>query len=50
VEQELRRTDGVLLAEVTSIGGLLDLTDRRLVTDAAARWRRLAQTPSALHL
>jgi acyl-CoA thioester hydrolase len=48
VEQELRRTDGVLVAEVSSIGGLLDLADRRLIPNPAERWLALATTPSQL--
>jgi acyl-CoA thioester hydrolase len=50
VEQELRRTDGVVVAEVTTIGGLLDLTTRRLLPEPAAHWRALATTPSRLRL
>jgi acyl-CoA thioester hydrolase len=50
VEQELRRNDGVLVADVTTVGGLLDLTDRLLVPDAAVRWRALATAPGQLGL
>jgi acyl-CoA thioester hydrolase len=41
---------GELAATVTSISGLLDLDTRRLVPDAAARWRRLAARPALLGL
>lgn len=50
VEQEFRRPDGTLAAEVTSLGGLLDLKERRLVADPAARWRAAATTPELLGL
>lgn len=33
VRQEIRRTDGTVAAEVTAVGGLLDLRERRLVPD-----------------
>ncbi|MFD7920988.1 acyl-CoA thioesterase [Streptomyces sp. NPDC059740] len=46
--QELRRTDGTLVATVESVFGLLDLTTRRLVPDPASHWRRLATTPCLL--
>lgn len=35
IEQELRKSDGTLAAEVTSVGGLLDLDTRRLIPDPA---------------
>jgi acyl-CoA thioester hydrolase len=51
VSQELRRADdGSLVAELSSVGGLLDLTARRLVADPGAVWRRLAQRPELLGL
>jgi acyl-CoA thioester hydrolase len=50
VEQELRRADGALVAEVTNVGGLLDLRERRLVPDPAERWRSLASAPGILGL
>lgn len=50
VEQELHRTDGVLVAEVTNVGGLLDLAKRRLLPDPAAHWRSVAKAPSQLGL
>jgi acyl-CoA thioester hydrolase len=48
VEQELRRSDGTLIAEVTNTGGLLDLDERRLIADPAARWRSVATAPELL--
>lgn len=50
VEQQLRRTDGTLAAEITSVGGLLDLVERKLVPDPGGRWRALAATPGLLGL
>src|SRR5439155_16576913 len=50
VVQEFRRSDGELVAELVSLGGLLDLTERRLVTDPSGRWRSVARTPELLGL
>lgn len=50
VHQELRLPDGTLVAEITNVGGLLDLTERRLVPDPDARWQRVAATPELLGL
>jgi len=33
IEQEIRLPDGTLAAEITNVGGLLDLEDRRLIRD-----------------
>lgn len=50
VEQELRRSDGTLVAEVTNVGGLLDLERRQLIADPAARWLSVAKAPEVLGL
>jgi acyl-CoA thioester hydrolase len=50
VAQELRRSDGTLAAEVTGVGGLLDLDHRRLVRDPRTHWRALATHPHLLGL
>jgi acyl-CoA thioester hydrolase len=50
VAQELRRADGTLVAEVTGVGGLLDLDRRRLVADPRSHWRKLAARPDLLGL
>lgn len=42
VEQEFRLGDGTLVAELSSVCGLLDLRARRLVAQPAERWRSLA--------
>lgn len=50
VRQQLRRSDGTLTAEVTNVGGLMDLKQRRLVEDPGAVWRSIADTPELLGL
>jgi acyl-CoA thioester hydrolase len=50
VVQELRRLDGTVAATIESVGGLLDLDERRLVTDPQTHWRRLATHPEILGL
>ncbi|WP_327584426.1 acyl-CoA thioesterase [Nonomuraea sp. NBC_00507] len=50
VSQEFRRADGVLAAEMTGVGGLMDLQARRLLGDPRSRWRALARTPEILGL
>jgi acyl-CoA thioester hydrolase len=48
--QELRRPDGTVVATVESVGGILDLHERRLVSDPRSHWRRLAKRPDVLGL
>jgi acyl-CoA thioester hydrolase len=50
VEQELRRPDGVLAAEVFNVGGLLDLEERRLMPEPSELWRSAAKAPGILGL
>ncbi|QFU89367.1 thioesterase family protein [Amycolatopsis sp. YIM 10] len=50
VVQWLHRRDGVAVAEVSSVCGLLDLTERRLVPDPAGFWREHATRPELLGL
>ncbi len=50
VVQEFRRPDGELVAELTSVGGVLDLSERRLVSDPRERWRTFARMPELLGL
>jgi acyl-CoA thioester hydrolase len=50
VLQEFRTTDGTLVAELVSVGGLLDLRERRLVSDPRECWRGLARDPGLLGL
>ncbi|MEU1285143.1 thioesterase family protein [Kitasatospora sp. NPDC005856] len=48
--QRLVREDGVLAAEITGVGGILDLTERRLVADPREPLRALATDPDLLGL
>jgi acyl-CoA thioester hydrolase len=50
VEQQLRLSDGDLAAEITNVGGLLDLQKRRLVDDPGKHWRSVAKKPELLSL
>ena len=50
IPQELRRSDGTLVAEVTSVGGLIDLRTRRLVAQPGERYRAIATAPGLLGL
>lgn len=50
IEQEVRLPDGTLAAEITNVGGLLDLKDRRLVPDPGQVWRSAATAPQFLSL
>ncbi|WP_405783579.1 acyl-CoA thioesterase [Streptomyces sp. NBC_00859] len=50
IEQTIRKTDGTLAAELTSVGGLLDLKLRKLVTGPRERFRSLASDPGLLGL
>ncbi|WP_431681431.1 acyl-CoA thioesterase [Kitasatospora sp. KL5] len=50
VEQSIVKADGTLAAEVTAVGGFLDLSARRLVADPREPMRALASDPAALGL
>ena len=50
VQQDFRRADGTLVAELANVGGLLNLEQRRLVADPAGRFRSLATAPELLGL
>jgi acyl-CoA thioester hydrolase len=50
VHREFRDRAGALVAEVSTVTGLLDLRTRRLVPDPAARWRAVADAPEILGL
>ncbi|EDY46681.2 acyl-CoA thioesterase [Streptomyces sp. SPB074] len=45
-EQTITRADGVVSAEISGLGGILDLRERRLVADPGGRVRALATTPA----
>jgi acyl-CoA thioester hydrolase len=46
--QEILTVDGAVAAEVTALGGLLDLTSRKLVADPRGRLRALAENADRL--
>ncbi|MFC9458322.1 acyl-CoA thioesterase [Streptomyces sp. NPDC056983] len=50
IEQSVRKADGTLAAEVTGVGGLMDLKERRLVADPREYFRALASDPRAFGL
>ncbi|MFD5819839.1 acyl-CoA thioesterase [Streptomyces sp. NPDC127038] len=50
IEQTIRKTDGTVSAEITAVGGLMDLTERRLLPDARDAFTSLATAPDALGL
>ena len=43
--QTIRRTDGTVAAELSLVGGLLDLKERRLVADPQGYFRTLSTDP-----
>lgn len=50
IEQKLTKADGTVAAELTGVGGVLDLERRRLVPDPAAVFRQLATDPGLFGL
>lgn len=50
VVQHLHRGDGVAVAEVTSVSGLLDLGQRRLIARPDEYWRARVTSPGLLGL
>ncbi|MER5604082.1 acyl-CoA thioesterase [Streptomyces sp. NPDC002265] len=51
IEQAIRRTDdGTVAAELTGVGGLMDLKERRLVADPRKHFRTLAADPALFGL
>ncbi len=50
VVQEFRRPNGEIAAELTSVGGVLDLGTRRLVADPRDSWGAFAKVPELLGL
>ncbi|WP_027342334.1 acyl-CoA thioesterase [Hamadaea tsunoensis] len=50
IEQRYTKADGTVVAELASVGGLLDLETRRLVSDPAARFRELSTDHALLDL
>ncbi|MET9434899.1 acyl-CoA thioesterase [Streptomyces sp. NPDC006551] len=50
IEQTIRKADGTVAAEVTGVGGLMDLKARRLVEDPREYFRALADSPEVFGL
>jgi acyl-CoA thioester hydrolase len=50
VEQTIRKTDGTVAAELSAVGGLMDLKERRLVPDPQGHFKELAADPGLLGL
>ncbi|MFD9438723.1 acyl-CoA thioesterase [Streptomyces sp. NPDC060006] len=50
IRQTIRRTDGAVAAEITAVGGLMDLKERRLVADPREYFRALATDPQLFGL
>ncbi|MET9134233.1 acyl-CoA thioesterase [Streptomyces antibioticus] len=50
IEQTIRRADGTVSAEITAVGGLLDLKERRLVADPREHFKELASEPGLFGL
>ncbi|MGW1721917.1 acyl-CoA thioesterase [Streptomyces sp. NPDC002306] len=50
IEQTIRRADGTVAAELTAVGGLMDLKERRLVPSPPERFKELATDPGLLGL
>ncbi|MEU7281148.1 acyl-CoA thioesterase [Streptomyces sp. NPDC045431] len=50
IEQEIRKADGTVAAEITGVGGLMDLRERRLLADPRERFRKLADRPEVFGL
>lgn len=50
IVQDLTRPDGTQVATVTGVGGLLDLSARRLVPEPREWFRELATDPAPLNL
>ncbi|MER6716279.1 MULTISPECIES: acyl-CoA thioesterase [unclassified Streptomyces] len=50
IEQTVRKPDGTVAAEITAVGGILDLKERRLVADPAEVFRKLAADPGLFGL
>ncbi|MFH9551620.1 acyl-CoA thioesterase [Streptomyces sp. NPDC017435] len=50
IQQTIRRTDGTVSAELTAVGGLLDLKERRMVANPQDYFKELATDPSLFGL
>ncbi|MFJ8464664.1 acyl-CoA thioesterase [Streptomyces swartbergensis] len=50
IEQTVRKTDGTVAAEITAVGGLMDLKARKLVPSPQEYFRKLASDPGLFGL
>ncbi|MFF9813602.1 acyl-CoA thioesterase [Streptomyces sp. NPDC014006] len=50
IRQTIRKTDGTVAAEITAVGGLLDLKARRLAANPQAHFKELAENPGLFGL
>ncbi|MFF0016449.1 acyl-CoA thioesterase [Streptomyces sp. NPDC005374] len=50
IQQTIRKKDGTVAAEITAVGGLLDLGERRLVAHPDEVFKELAADPSLFGL
>ncbi|SES10108.1 acyl-CoA thioester hydrolase [Streptomyces sp. yr375] len=50
IQQTITRTDGTVAAELTSVGGLLDLENRRMITNPHGYFKELATDPGLFGL
>ncbi|MEV5340846.1 acyl-CoA thioesterase [Streptomyces sp. NPDC052676] len=50
IRQHIVKMDGTLAAEIEAVGGLLDLTTRRMVADPRERFKELAADPALFGL
>jgi acyl-CoA thioester hydrolase len=50
VEQRMSRPDGTLVAEVSNVGGIFDLSERRLVSGPREYFRSVATNPEVAGL
>ncbi|MEV6962896.1 acyl-CoA thioesterase [Streptomyces sp. NPDC051207] len=50
IEQIIRKADGTVAAEITAVGGLMDLKARKLVADPAEYFRALSCDPALFGL
>jgi acyl-CoA thioester hydrolase len=48
VEQTIRKADGTVAAEITAVGGVMDLKERRLVSEPRKHLENLASEPGLL--
>ncbi|MDG4865480.1 acyl-CoA thioesterase [Streptomyces sp. T-3] len=50
IVQTIRKTDGTVSAEISAVGGLMDLKARKLVTDPREHFKALATEPGLFGL